>query len=158
MVNKDMVAQALGAELKSNYGLTKGTSSVSASDTGGNSLWEEFIEVEVPDGVWYLLEAGQILRLVLQDTTPSELPNDAKIRVRVFGNTVKEDGEQLGGVRQYREFSNANQYDEDEVRRIEADKDILLKPGRYIVIEVNSSTAISASDSFYEQEVHRFNK
>lgn len=143
--------------------LTDQAGDVTFSDTNGNNQPETFFDLTVPTATEYRLlpsrkmpqrDQGLFLRLNLDDSGPSDLPDDAQVRIIVQGPS-EEDEQQIGGTISLRQFNNADQFDSEEVYRLQMDKEYRLKEDRHLKIQVISSTAVSASDSWAELEIVR---
>jgi len=127
---------------------------VTFSDTSGNSQWETFLDLSVPTATVFRLLDGLAVRLDLDATGPSDLPDDAEVRF-IVQPPDEEDVTQMGGKESLRRFNNADQYNEDEVYRLNLNQRYRLKEDRHFKMQVKSGTAVSASDSWAEQEIVR---
>lgn len=69
----------------------------------------------------------------------TQIGDDAKVRIAAQG-PEQEDLDQLGRQWRYRRFTNADQYDEDDVVRIQLEKNVKITEAAHLLVQVDNST------------------
>lgn len=143
--------------------LTENNADVTVSDRGGRSgTYETFLDLQTPTGVKYELRPSSQLgdrhalrvRLELRDSTGALLPDESTVKF-IGQDATEEDSEQIGDSRTLRHFNNADQYNADEVFRLDINQRYTFTEDAHFKMQVDSSASVSWADSYIEFEVIR---
>lgn len=99
------------------------------------------------------------MQLPEEGQAATEISDDATVRLVAQG-PEQEDTTQLGRTFPYRRFSQANQFDEEDVVRLFLESDIKITEAAHLKVQVDNSTQgsdvdLSQSDGFLEVEMIR---
>lgn len=135
--------------------ITDQNADVTTFNNGGNSgTFEEVFDLQTPTGVRYILRDGHRMRLDLDDSGDADLGDQSTIKV-IATDSTEEDEIQIGDVRTLRQFNNADQYDSDEVFMFDLENEYEFTEDAHLKLKLDSSTAVSWSDSYIELEIRR---
>lgn len=131
--------------------VTEQDNDVTTSIAGANG-WETIWDLSPGTDLYYWLlkedhpQLGSGGNLKLRMQLPqdgggsTEIGDNAEIRIVARGPEANETGDKLGRVYRYREFSQANQFDNEDVNRIRLDKNVEITEAAHLEIQVNNST------------------
>lgn len=143
---------------------------VTTSIAGANGF-ETVFDLSPDTDIYYLLYQGDHPKLGSQGnprlrlTLPqegggsTEISDDAKIRIIKQG-PEEEDVDQLGQEFRYRRFSQADQFDEEDVVRMNLNRTVGVAEAGHLKIQVDNSTAgndvdLSQTGGFVSVDLHR---
>ena len=143
---------------------------VTTSIAGANG-WETVWDLQPSTDIFYLLFKSDHPRLGSQGNLrlrlqfpqegggSTEISDNADVRV-IKQDPTEEDVDQIGRTFKYRQFSQSDQYDEEDVVRLNHNRTIGIPEASHLKIQVDNSTAgndvdLSQQGGFVEFELHR---
>ena len=137
----------------------------------GQNKWETIFDLSPSTDIYYWLlegdhpqlgsEGNLRLRMQLpQDGGGStEISDNASVRI-IAQSPEEEDVDQLGRTFRYREFSQASQFDNDDVVRMYLDSNVKITEAAHLKVQVDNSTAgndvdLSQSGGYLNLEIYR---
>ena len=103
-------------------------------------------EVTAPVIEAYGISKNSVVRAVLKDTTPADLPDGAIIRI--YGASPDGNNKKIILEKRYGAFKNANQY--SELEQVKVKNPFIIPPAYKLIVTVESSTASAKANSSIE--------
>lgn len=138
----------------------------------GSAGWETVWDLSPGTDVYYFLLEGDHpslgslgnlrfrMQLPQDGGASTQIGDNAKIRIVARGPEQDTTGDRLGRVYRYREFSNPDQFDADDVNRLNLPENVEITEGAHLEVQVNNSVNsndvdLSQSGGYLHIEAYR---
>lgn len=137
--------------------VTQHDNDVTVFDAGGvDGTPQTVFDLEPPTDIEYTVRNGHKLIIFLRDSDGDPIEDSAELFFIGQDQTEGEtDTRKMGRSYRYGEFEQANQRDEDEVVKLDLEKEYEFSEASHMKLQLDSETAVDWSESDIELEVIR---